>query len=163
MEKKLDKREKARKFYVNDGYSVGDIATALNVKRQTVYYYKSSDLEKGIDWDELKYIETLNPKDTHDKEKMFLTVLIQEFNKALVELQDSEVENKLQKLEQFAKTYYRLKVPDKETGKKLKKDDIAKDVIKKIVSIAVDQENLEVAQFLSDHSETIVQEILKDE
>jgi len=158
----MEKREKARKFFVDDGYGVGDIAKALNIQRATIYYYKKTDLEKGIDWDELRYIATLNPEDTHDKEKMFLSVLIQEFNKALIELKNSEVEDKLYKLEQFAKTYYRLKVPDKETGKKLKKDDIAKDVIKKIVALAVDQENMEVAEFLKDNAETIVEDIISN-
>lgn len=158
----MTKKEKAKKFYVEDGYGVSEIAGLLQVERGTVYYYKNSDLKKGVDWDELRYINTLNPKGTEDKEKMFLSVLIQEFDKALVELRESEIEKKLQKLESFAQTYYKLKIPDKKTNVKVQKAEIIKEVITKIANIAIKEKHQEAAQFLSDHSERIIEDLLRN-
>ncbi|WP_324171991.1 DUF1804 family protein [Sulfurimonas sp.] len=158
----MTKKEKAKKFYVEDGYGVSEIAGLLQVERGTVYYYKNSDYKKSIDWDELRYIHTMNPKATEDKERMFLSVLIQEFDKALVELKESDIEEKLQKLESFAQTYYKLKIPDKKTNVKVQKTEIIKEVIKKISTIAIEEKHQEAAQFLSEHSERIVEDILRN-
>lgn len=159
----MTKKEKAKKFYVEDGYGVREIAGLLQVERGTIYYYKNSDEKKGIFWDELRYMHTMNPKATEDKEKMFLSVLIQEFEKALVELKESDIEKKLQKLESFAQTYYKLKIPDKKTNVKVQKTEIIKEAITKIANIAIEEKHQEVAQFLSEHSERIVEDILRNE
>lgn len=159
----MTKKEKAKKFYVEDEKSVADIATALNVKKGTVYYYKKSDLEKGIDWDELRYIATLNPEDTHDKEKIFLSVLIKQFDKALVDLANSDLIEKLELIEGYAKTYYKLKIPDNKTDVKVQKTQVVKEVITKIINIAISENHTQVAQFLSDNSDTIMEDLLKSE
>ena len=159
----MTKKEKAKKFYVEDDKSVADIATALNIKTATVYYYKSSDLKKGIDWDELRYIATLNPEDTQDKEKVFLSVLIKEFDKALVELAQSDIEKKLLKLESFAKTYYKLKIPQNKIDTKVKKTQIVKEIITKLANLSIELKQHQVAKFLSDNADRILEDLLKDE
>ncbi len=159
----MTNKQKAKRFFVEDGYSVTDIAGLLQVSRPSIYYYKNSDKTKGIDWDELRYVNACDPKDTADKEKMFLSVLIQEFDKALMELKDSDLESKLAKLESFAHTYYKLKIPDKSTTVKVQKTAIIKEVITKLAELSIELKQTQVAQFLSDNAERILQDLLKDE
>ena len=159
----MTKKDKAKKFYIEDDKSVADIAVALNINKNTVYYYKNSDFKKGIDWDELRYISTLNPEGTQDKEKIFLSVLIKEFDKALIDLAQSDIEKKLLKLESFARTYYKLKIPDNKTDVKVQKTQIIKEVILKLINIAMQQDNKKVAEFLSHNSDEIIEDLLKSE
>ncbi len=158
----MTKKDKAKKFYIEDDKSVADIAVALNINKNTVYYYKNSDFKKGIDWDELRYISTLNPEDTQDKEKIFLSVLIKEFDKALVDLAKSDIEKKLLKLESFARTYYKLKIPDNKTDVKVQKTQIIKEVITKLANLSIELNQKQVAQFLSDNADRILQDLLKN-
>lgn len=157
----MTKKEKSKKFYVEDDKSVADIATALNITKGAVYYHKKSDLDKGVDWDELRYIASLDPKDTQDKEKIFLSVLIKQFDKALVDLAESDLIEKLELIEGYAKTYYKLKIPDSKIDAKVQKTQVVKDVITKIINIAIQNNNQQVAEFLSANSDEIMESLLK--
>lgn len=161
--KKLDKKEMAKKFYIEKFFNISSIAKTLNINRATIYYYKNCDLKKNIDWDELRYINTLNPQNTKNKEKMFLSVLITEFDKALVTLEQSNVEQKLKKLENFANSYYKLKIPDAKTNIKLKKEELVKEVITSIVDLSIKQKNISVANFLKNNSSNIIEKVFKNE
>lgn len=59
----VDNHKEARCFYIEEGLSVSDIATKLNVTVQTVYKYKSSDLENGEDWDHQRKVWSMSPSE----------------------------------------------------------------------------------------------------
>ncbi len=157
------KRELIKNMYIKEDKSIEDICTALSITRGTFYYHKNEDAKKGIDWDELKLIQAYDKKPTLENEKVFLSTLINEFEKALEEFKTENAEGKLKKLERFAASYYRLKMPQGKIASSVKKIDVLQEFLKKLVDIAVEQNHIEVANFLSQNADKIVNDLLKSE
>lgn len=158
------KKQLAKDMYIKENKSIEDICLALGISRASFYYYKNKDkTENKSDWDELKLINAYDKKPTIENEKIFLTTLILEFEKALEEFKDDESEDKLKKLERFASSYYKLKMPQGKIATNVKKIDILQEFLKKLVDIAVEENHIEVANFLSQNASKIVDELLKDE
>lgn len=86
-----------------------------------------------------------------------------EFEKALEEFKESETEDKLKKLERFASSYYKLKMPQGKIAISVKKIDVLQEFLKKLVDIAVEENHIEVANFLSENASKIVDELLKND
>lgn len=150
-------------MYIKENKSIEDICTSLGVSRASFYYYKNRDkTQKQIDWDELKLINAYDKKPTVENEKVFLSTLIIEFEKALEEFKESETEDKLKKLERFASSYYKLKMPQGKIAVSIKKIDVLQEFLKKLVDIAVENNHIEVANFLSENASKIVDDLLKE-
>lgn len=158
------KKQLAKDMYIKENKNIEDICLALGISRASFYYYKNKDkTENKIDWDELKLINAYDKKPTIENEKLFLSTLILEFEKALEDFKEDETEDKLKKLERFAGTYYKLKMPQGKVATSIKKIDILQEFLKKLVDIAVEENHIEVANFLSENASKIVDELLKDE
>lgn len=157
------KKQLAKDMYIKENKSIEDICTSLGVSRASFYYYKNRDkTQKQIDWDELKLINAYDKKPTVENEKVFLSTLIIEFEKALEEFKESETEDKLKKLERFASSYYKLKMPQGKIAVSIKKIDVLQEFLKKLVDIAVENNHIEVANFLSENASKIVDDLLKE-
>ena len=150
-------------MYIKENKSIEDICTSLGISRASFYYYKNRDkTQNQIDWDELKLINAYDKKPTVENEKVFLSTLIIEFEKALEEFKESETEDKLKKLERFASSYYKLKMPQGKIAVSIKKIDVLQEFLKKLVDIAVENNHIEVANFLSENASKIVDDLLKE-
>jgi uncharacterized protein YjcR len=57
----VNNHEEAKRLFIEEGLSVSDIAVKINVSVQTVYKYKSSDMENGEDWDRQKKVWSMSP------------------------------------------------------------------------------------------------------
>lgn len=157
------KKQLAKDMYIKESKSIEDICTSLGVSRASFYYYKNRDkTQNQIDWDELKLINAYDKKPTVENEKVFLSTLIIEFEKALEEFKESETEDKLKKLERFASSYYKLKMPQGKIAVSIKKIDVLQEFLKKLVDIAVENNHIEVANFLSENASKIVDDLLKE-
>ena len=157
------KKQLAKDMYIKENKSIEDICTSLGVSRASFYYYKNRDkTQNQIDWDELKLINAYDKKPTVENEKVFLSTLIIEFEKALEEFKESETEDKLKKLERFASSYYKLKMPQGKIAVSIKKIDVLQEFLKKLVDIAVENNHIEVANFLSENASKIVDDLLKE-
>lgn len=85
------KKQLAKDMYIKENKSIEDICVALGISRASFYYYKNRDkTQNQIDWDELKLINAYDKKPTVENEKVFLSTLIIEFEKALEEFKESE-------------------------------------------------------------------------
>lgn len=157
------KKQLAKDMYIKENKSIEDICTSLGVSRASFYYYKNRDkTQNQIDWDELKLINVYDKKPTVENEKVFLSTLIIEFEKALEEFKESETEDKLKKLERFASSYYKLKMPQGKIAVSIRKIDVLQEFLKKLVDIAVANNHIEVANFLSENASKIVDDLLKE-
>lgn len=157
------KKQLAKDMYIKENKSIEDICTSLGVSRASFYYYKNRDkTQNQIDWDELKLINAYDKKPTVENEKVFLSTLIIEFEKALEEFKESETEDKLKKLERFASSYYKLKMPQGKIAVSVRKIDVLQEFLKKLVDIAVENNHIEVANFLSENASKIVDDLLKE-
>ena len=154
------KKKLAREQYIS-GKAPSDIALSLGVTRTTIYNYKASDLKDGIDWDELKYLKVTDIKDLEKKEKEFLYTLVKSFEEALSDIQTlTDPKEKLKLLTQYASTYYKLKIPNKEDCK-IKKAEIASKTIYTISDLALKTQNDETISFLSQNADEIIQAVIR--
>ncbi len=142
--------KKAYELY-KQNISLKEIATILGVSRQTV-----SNWKKKEKWDELLLSE--QSIDADAKEKEFLLELIKEWDKALIELKESDLANKLTLLEKYTKSYYKLKNINSSSKLtiKLKKEDIAKKVLLKLSNLAIEKKEKQIAEFLSKFADEII-------
>ena len=134
------------------GFSLTQIAATMGVTRQTVANWKKKER-----WEELLLSEQVI--DAEHKEKEFLLELIKEWDKALLELKNSDLANRLTLLERYTKLYYKLKNTNKEhaTTQKLKKEHLALECIKRLADLAVSKKREDVAQFFSAYSQEIAE------
>ena len=139
-----------------EGKSITDIATITGVTRQTIYAQKKRDLKEGIDWDELQLARAQDVSGTKMSEKAFLSSLIKSYEEALEGLNALSPKERLMLTTQYAQSYYRLKAPFKTDCKAQVMDAITKSIYK-ISEIAIEEDNKAVIEFLSKHSEKIVQ------
>ena len=145
--------KKAYELY-KQNISLKEIALILGVSRQTI-----SNWKKKEKWDELLLSE--QAIDAETKEKEFLLELIKEWDKALIELKESDLANKLSLLEKYTKSYYKLKNVSKNSPytQKLKKEKIVFSTIQKLAEIAIKEKNEKVAEFFKKHADKIAEEI----
>lgn len=157
----ISKRNKIKDMYIK-GIPIATICVTLNMTKANFYYHKNKDLEKGISWDDKKYINSKNTVNLKADEEDFLNTLIYEFKNEMIEIQ--KIENPVEKLEalnKYVPVYYKLKIPNK-SDCKAKYIEIATKVIYSLSELAISQENTQVANFLSKNSETIIEAIIKD-
>jgi len=152
------KKKRAKSLYI-DGNSITTIATAVGVTRTTVYNYKASDMKEGIDWDELRYLKQTNATSTNESEKKFLGTLVIEFENAMLSLHDMEPKERLATLTKFASAYYKLKQPNQGDTKGAKAGG-ASAAIYALSQLAIEQQNDEVINFLSENHDIIVERVL---
>lgn len=153
--------DEIKQMYIK-GMNITDIASALNITRQTIYRYKSRDEQDGVFWDELKLQASRDVGDIKLKEAIFINTLISSFDKFIQKANDENdglSEQVLEKLNSYAKTYWSLKAPMKLDEKALTLD-TAKKVIKKIADLALLQKDTQVVEFLSKNSDQIIKQVL---
>ena len=155
----MGKREIYRELYVS-GRTALEIASALDVTEQAVYYHKRADFKDGVDWDILRIAKITDIKDIKEKETKFLSLLLHEYEDALETLKDLEPIDRLDALKKYATAYYRLKAPKEQDGK-VDKIRVAQDVITQMAQLSIDLDHQGVVEFLSKNSDTIVNAILK--
>jgi len=63
QDNQIDNHKEAKRLYIEDGLSIGDIATKLGLTIQTVYKYKSSDLEANEDWERQRKVWAMSPSE----------------------------------------------------------------------------------------------------
>lgn len=151
-------KQKIQELYLN-GVEINDICTSLNITRATFYYHKNADLKRGINWDTLALNSVRS--DIKDKEARFLTVLISSFEK-FIEKSDELSPTILEKLHQYAQTYWRLKAPKQdEFSLQSKLEATAKETIEGIAKLALEEQNVAVAEFLSKNADEIIKRVFK--
>lgn len=150
-----------KQMYVK-GLSITDIASALNITRQTIYRYKNRDESEGVLWDELRLRASRDIGDIKVKEAIFINTLISSFDKFIQKANDDDEglsEKVLDKLNSYAKTYWSLKAPTRLDTKELTLD-VAKKTLEKIANLALEKKDSAVIEFLSEYSDTIVKEVI---
>lgn len=155
----MSKELEAKSLFIA-GESVTSIATVLGVSRATVYAYKKRDLESGVDWDELKFLKATDKADAITSEQEFVATLINQFEKALDGLDEVEPQKRVEMLSKYVGTYYKLK--QQKDNVKVNQADIVKETIQTLSRLALTHKAHDVIQFLADHAETIVSEVLKN-
>lgn len=157
---KETKKAQVKKLFL-DGKTITYIASALNISRATIYSYKKEDYESGLDWDELAYASAIDPEGTKLNEKEFLATLIRQFEEALKELDKLEdPSQKLNLLNEYAKSYYRLKAPMKNDCKSVVMEAVTK-AIYTIGQLALESDSKEMLAFLTQNSDKIIEAVLK--
>lgn len=152
-------RDLARKLYAK-GNTIEEIASILGVSRPTVYAAKRQDKNNNIDWEELLLLNNRSEEEVKAKETIFLNSLINAFDKFIVNAEELAPET-LEKLHIYARTYWNLKAP-KQLDEKEITIKAAKSAIEKITNIALQEKNMQVAEFLSKNADLIIGEIFKD-
>lgn len=152
-------KEQAKSLFVA-GESITSISTVLGLSRATIYSYKKKDLDAGTDWDELKFIKATDKADAITSEQEFVATLINQFERALEGLDDVEPQKRVEILSKYVGTYYKLK--QQKDNIKVNQADIVKSTIQTLSALALSHKAHEVIQFLAEHAETIVSEVLKN-
>lgn len=161
MKKKDTTREKIKNLYLN-GTDINDICVSLGITRTNFYYHKNADLKKGCDWDALALNAVRDSSSIKEREANFLKTLISSFEK-FIGKSDELDERVLEKLHQYAQTYWRLKAPTKndEFSLNARFQQIARDTIEGIAQIALAQNNKAVVEFLAQNADEIIKTALK--
>lgn len=156
-------REQIKERYIQ-GMEIIDICTSLNITRAGFYYHKNADLKKGINWDNLLLESKRDMSSIKDKEAVFIATLIASFEKFMQKSKENGLSPEaLDKLHQYAQTYWRLKAPkNDEFSLKSKLIATARDTINEIANIALKENNEIVADFLAKNADTIINKVFKD-
>ncbi|MDD4506115.1 MAG: DUF1804 family protein [Sulfurospirillaceae bacterium] len=152
--------EQMKQLFI-EGKNITDIATYLHVTRQTIYAAKNKDFKNGVDWDELRLAKLQDVAGVKMSEKAFLGSLIKSYEEALEGLNALEPKERLMLTTQYAQAYYRLKAPLK-TDCKAQVFEAITTSIYKISEMALEEDNKVVIEFLSKHSEKIVQRCMSN-
>ncbi|MCX2717808.1 DUF1804 family protein [Helicobacter sp. MIT 21-1697] len=157
-------REKIREAYIA-GVDINDICQMHHIARSTFYYHKKADLKAGINWDYLLLNARRDVDSIKDKEAVFLSTLISSFEKFIEESKSDELSpSTLEKLHQYAQTYWRLKAPkNDEFSLKNKLMQTAKETINEIAKIALEENNTIVVEFLGQNAEKIINKVFKEQ
>ena len=158
--KKDKMREKVKTMYLQ-GVDINDICTSLNITRTNFYYHKNADLKKGCDWDTLALSELRAGESIKEREANFLKTLISSFEKFIAKSDELEPAV-LEKLHQYAQTYWRLKAPkNDEFSMQGKLEAVAKETIEGIARLALEEQNTAVAEFLAQNADEIIKRVFK--
>lgn len=155
-------RDKIREAYIA-GVDINDICQMFSITRGTFYYHKKADLKAGINWDYLLLNARRDVDSIKDKEAVFLSTLISSFEKFIEESKNGELSSHtLEKLHQYAQTYWRLKAPkNDEFSLKDKLMRCAKETINEIAKIALEENNTIVCEFLSQNADKIINKVFR--
>jgi predicted DNA-binding protein YlxM (UPF0122 family) len=63
QDNQINNHQEAKRLYVEEGITILDIATKLNLSVQAIYKYRSSDFEAGDDWDRQRKIWVMSPSE----------------------------------------------------------------------------------------------------
>jgi tetrahydromethanopterin S-methyltransferase subunit B len=142
-----------------DGYNPSEIELRLKCDRSTVYYHKKKDKDIGIDWDELRDNKRFNllssSENFEEDKKEFLTTLFNAFKKRKDEiLSIDDPSESLKQLNSFANNYKKFLDPSTHDCKSVA-DKSARKCIEVIIDLAVEKEESNIIEFLSDHFEQI--------
>ena len=148
----------AKDLYVK-GKSITDIAAMLNISRTAIYSYKNADKAKGIDWDELRFLQATDNADATRNEEDFVALLIHSFEQALDDLNASEPKVQIETISKHINTYYKLK--QQRENIKVNKADIAKLILTELSDIALEKQADNVIEFLATHADQIVTTVIK--
>jgi transposase len=152
------KKERIKQLYVA-GESIVDICTALGITRPTVYRYKKEDAKAGIDWDELAYQKSADITGMANKEKEFLSHLINSFEKELEELEKiANPIKRLETLDKYVRSYYRIKAPIK-TDCRVQVFEALSLLIHEMGALATQREDRVVIEFLSQNGDLLIEKI----
>lgn len=141
------------------GKEVSSICMLFNITRSTFYYQKKKARENGDDWDGELLREKRDDEEIRASEEYFLATLIDSFEKALQE----DGNPSLEKLNKYAQTYWKLKAPKNDDEFKLKDRlrEKAEATIKSIANLALELQESEVIEFLSNNHEEIIKRVFK--
>ena len=137
------------------GKTVSSIAQILHCTRATVYNAKNKASKAGDDWDALALVRTRSGAEVLKSEKEFINVLLNEFERGFNELSHLEPKERLELLERYTNSYYKLKAPQKE-DKAQNKYNVITATIKSIAGLATKQNNAPVLEFLSTNANEII-------
>lgn len=129
------------------------IATTLGVSRQTIANWR-----KKSQWDKELLLDATSSEELKAKEQQFVAGLIRQWESATDELESSELPKRLEILEKYTRSYYRLKAADgdcKFAKEKLTRE-VAYQTIEEIAKISIRYNAIGVAEFLSEHADEIV-------
>lgn len=153
-------REKIKTMYLK-GVDINDICTSLNITRTNFYYHKKADLKKGYNWDEMALNVARDESSIKEREASFLKTLIDSFEK-FISKSDELTPAVLEKLHQYAQTYWKLKAPkNDEFSLQSKLEAVAKETIEGIAKLAIDEHNVAVAEFLAKNADEIIKRVFK--
>ena len=159
--KKESTKDKIKALYLS-GTDINDICVSLGITRTNFYYHKNADLKKGCDWDALALSAVRDENSIKEREANFLKTLISSFEK-FISKSDELDEKVLEKLHQYAQTYWRLKAPkNDEFSLQSKLETVAKETIEGIAQLAIEEQNSAVAEFLALNVDEIIKRIFKD-
>ena len=155
-----DNKTQIKRFYIEDSKSIDEICTALNINRQTFYYHKKRDKDRGVDWDELRVANQQSKEDLAQKETRFISALITNFEKHIERLEEESPEEAVAIIAKYIKTYHKIKHP---VNKSCKQEKLAgaNEALKIIGNIAIVEDKKEIALFLSERAEEIISKISK--
>jgi len=146
------KHKQAYELY-KKGLSLTQIATTLGVSRQSV-----SNWKKRYNWDKELLLDATKQEELKAYEQRFIAGLIKEWEAAIDELQESDLPKKMEILEKYTKSYFKLKAGNFDTS--LAKEKLTKEVayktIKAVALIAKKHNAIEAAEFLSKYADEIV-------
>lgn len=154
-------RAQIKELYLG-GKSYRDIGALLNLAHDSVRYHKNEAKKAGDDWDALLLAKKRDTKDLEIKEQEFLALLISSFEESLEELKKSDAQPsvKLEMLNKYVTSYYKLKAPKDMDCTSQVIDAITK-TIYAVSDLALADDNKPVIEFLSSNSEKITEIALK--
>lgn len=146
------KHKQAYKLYTQ-GLNLSQIATTLGVSRQSV-----SNWKKRYKWDKELLLDATKKEELQAYEQRFIAGLIKEWEVAIDELQESDLPKKMEILEKYTRSYFKLKAGNFDT--KIAKEKLTKEVayktIKAVADIAKKHNAIEAAEFLAKYADEIV-------
>ncbi len=155
----MTKQQEIKALYLS-GKNITDIASICNVSRATVYRYKNRDLSEGIDWDTLALNQQRDETNIKQSEEQFILTLIQSFDEAFEDLKKLDSKKRLEILDRYASTYYRLKAPLQSDSKAISLKAVTK-ALNYIADLAKKSKNASVQNFLADNTDEILSKVLK--
>ncbi|PAF45541.1 hypothetical protein BKH46_09295 [Helicobacter sp. 12S02634-8] len=150
-------REEIKEAYISN-QSIGDICLAFDMSPSNIHYHRKKDLELGIDWIALRNENKRDLSDLERKKDLFLKKLIDAFEEILKDSGGEPLEPKL--LQDFANAYYKIISPKTFDAKALIQKS-AEETIATITHLALEQNKKEVANFLSENADLLIETILK--
>lgn len=151
--------EQLKNYYI-DGVPVTEICTALNITRETFYYWKKKWEDAGTDIDDLRLANLRSARNLAEKESEFLSTLISTFEAGLEKLEEIEnPEKRLEAISKYVTVYYKLKAPKKIDCKQQVIEAVT-DTIQTLAELAMELENVHVVQFLHENSTEIINRTL---